>query len=786
MTSSRERERVIGSESYLRERVEHLEKVHQQALDALDHIAGLSQLKVSLRQVKSLDAVLDKAEESMQSLMPFKAVAFYLVREEDSGLSRAHVGPNGAEAEVEGVFDHLLESHFISRALHGSRPVTIDLEDAGECVLHSLSTPSRIRGLFLGLVDGQTKYVPDTSLRMVSIVCANTAHLLESVELYRLIHSINQDLEQRVADLTASKEELEREVARRLQAEQDLIRSRQMLDMVLENIPQYVFWKDRDNRYLGCNRNFLRAAGKESVEAMSGLTDHDLPWAGEWADICREKDARVMREREAVQGRLETIRMADGRERFIESNRVPLVNQEGCVMGVLGTFQDVTERKNYEERLAYQAFYDPQTGLPNRSLLMERMERALSRQQRRRDRAFCLLMLDLDRFKNVNDTLGHMAGDQLLVELAGRLAGCVREMDTVARLGGDEFAILLEDVERSDESECIASRIMEALRKPFNIQGTMQFTTGSIGIVEVRGDYRESSEILRDADIAMYHAKRQGGDAIKHFKQELQDQAVYRATLENDMQLGIRRNEFFMLYQPIHSLADGNLAGFEALLRWRHPQRGVVSPESFIPLAEKSTFIEELGHFILGEASAFAGRLRDLGGIQPYVAVNISARQLMHPEFVDRMRDTLDVYGLPADSLRLEMTETAIMERAEVAMGILLQLREMGLRLAIDDFGTGYSSFSYLQRLPVDTVKIDRFFINSIDTSREKLEIVKSIMALSTTLGLEVIAEGVETTGQLDTLRSIDCRAAQGYLFAMPLPRGEALELAKATGRSPG
>jgi diguanylate cyclase (GGDEF)-like protein/PAS domain S-box-containing protein len=433
--------------------------------------------------------------------------------------------------------------------------------------------------------------------------------------------------------------------------------------------------------------------------------------------------------------------------------------------------QDITERKRAEEQVHHAAFHDALTSLPNRTFLSDRLSLALARAKRNKDYRFAVLFLDLDRFKMVNDSLGHTLGDQLLVELGRRLESCMRKADTVARLGGDEFGMLLDGIKDPYDAIHIAERIQEELMNPFELNGHEFLTTVSIGIAFSETGYDSPEDILRDADIAMYRAKANGKARYEVFDTAMHSHAVEMLTLERELRRAIERKEIHVQYQPIVSLQDQKLIGFEALARWHSAELGPISPAQFIPLAEETGLIIPLGMLVLNEACRLLRRWHELYPEEPKVtlSVNLSGKQFAQFSLVDQIKTVLRDTGLDAACLHLEVTESVIMDKAEDAAEMLLQLKKLGVKLSIDDFGTGYSSLSYLHRFPFDILKIDRSFVGRMGVDHESTGIVETILILAEKLGKKVVAEGVETLEQLAMLTAAGCAYGQGYLFARPL-----------------
>jgi diguanylate cyclase (GGDEF)-like protein len=436
-----------------------------------------------------------------------------------------------------------------------------------------------------------------------------------------------------------------------------------------------------------------------------------------------------------------------------------------------------------EQHLQYEVTHDMLTGLPNRVLLADRLERATKRARKDPSYTFAVLFLDLDRFKNVNDSLGHDVGNLLLEEIGRRLEACIHPTDTVARVGGDEFVVLLEDIAGPENAVEIAERVQDKLRVPSKLYGHELFTTASIGIISSPTGYDTPEELLRDADTAMYRAKESGKARHAVFDDAMRVQAVSLLQLETDLRRPVEQGEFVVYYQPVISLVGGRVLGFEALVRWQHPQRGLVLPSRFIWLAEETGLIVPIGFFVLHEACRQAAQWRshfpDHKSLT--MSVNLSAVQLAHPDLVDRTAEILEETGLDGPDLSLEITESAIMGDEAAATNTFSRLKDLGVRLHVDDFGTGHSSLEALHRYPVDALKIDRSFINRMEANREKAKIAQVIVTLAHQLGMRVIAEGVETTKQLKRLREMDCDCGQGYLFSGPLT-GEAAEAILATG----
>ncbi|MEI6213006.1 MAG: EAL domain-containing protein [Desulfuromonadales bacterium] len=469
------------------------------------------------------------------------------------------------------------------------------------------------------------------------------------------------------------------------------------------------------------------------------------------------------------------IRHRDGTYRWMMIRGLAVRSESGQAYRMAGSQTDITARKTNSEQLVYNAFHDALTDLPNRSLFTNRLQHVITTSARRGEQLYAVLFLDMDRFKTVNDSLGHLVGDKLLIAVGRKLCECIRPGDTVARLGGDEFSILLEDISVLSDAVDVAERIHSVLMTPFTIDNHEVYAAFSIGIALGTDRYERAEQVLRDADIAMYEAKKQVNTSTVIFDTGMHASILDRIQLESELRGALDRSELSLVYQPIVDLATHRLVGFEALVRWNHPSRGTVFPDEFIALAEETGMITRIGEWILREACRELGILQKRFPADPplKMSINISSKQFSQENLADLVAKVLQESGIVPSSLAIEITESMLMENIEVAIATMDRLRAMGVHIHIDDFGTGYSSLSYLHSLPIDALKIDRSFINKLTAKGENQEIIVSIISLAKSLNFDVIAEGVELDHQLEQMKGLECQFGQGFLFSKPMEPGD-------------
>ena len=560
-----------------------------------------------------------------------------------------------------------------------------------------------------------------------------------------------------------------RDISERRRAEATLHNAISLFSSTFESTADGIVVMGLDQNIIACNKRF-----RKMWHVPKSTVDENL--GPELIDLIAEQIVNPELYRTSVDHLFsdpeswvsDLLELKDGRmfERYSQPQFM-----ESEPVGRICCFRDITERNRAEKKLRYYALHDTLTGLPNRVQFMDHLTQAAERAEGNSYAKFAVLFLDLDRFKVINDSLGHAVGDKLLIAIAGKLKSCVRPGDVVARLGGDEFTILLNRSGDIDEVVRVAERLQTKISEPFQIDNYEVFTTASIGIIVSGGAVRKAEDFLRDADSAMYRAKESGKARYEIFDREMHVRNMNLLRVETDLRHAVERNEFEVLYQPIVDITTGRFNEFEALIRWRHPVHGLVAPNEFISVAEETGLIVPIGKWILEESCRQLADWERKYGLSLAISVNLSAKQLLHPNLTTQVKDILFDSGLDASHLKLEVTESTVMEHSEKSLKVLSELDGLGVSLSTDDFGTGYSSLSYLQRFPFQRLKIDRSFINIMDKDEKSGAIVKTILMLGENLQLEVVAEGIETVSQLEKLRSLGCTTGQGYLFSRPIDR---------------
>ncbi|MBU1229101.1 MAG: EAL domain-containing protein [Proteobacteria bacterium] len=609
-------------------------------------------------------------------------------------------------------------------------------------------------------------------------------------KLARFNQELESLVEQRTGELTQRNRSLTREIEERHHAESMLKESEQRFMDILEFLPDATFVIDRQGRVIAWNRAIVELTGVPA-EQMLGQGDHEysLPFYGErrpvLLDLVLGDDPDLERLYPGVVRVGNTLRAEfavpslRGRPVHLSIIATPLFNAGGELIGAIESLRDVTERVNTQKKLRHHALHDTLTGLANRALFGNRLDHALKRALRGPDHRLAVLLLDLDHFKRINDTLGHLAGDALLTTVARRLEAVVRDVDTVARLGGDEFVVLLDGIAAPRDAIHIAGRILEDVRHPVQVGESEIHTSASLGIVFSSGEHESTEDLLRDADIAMYRAKDLGRGRYKVFHSGLRARAMHHMTLETELRRAVDEGQFELRYQPILEMREGALIGFEALLRWRHQERGLLPPSEFLAAAEDSGLMVPLGRWVLRQACQDAAAWTRASGLKttPALHVNLCGRQFSQNDLVETLTLAMSAAGIGPEGVLVEITESELVNDPRTAAHRLGQLRQCGVRVALDDFGTGYSSLFSLQQYAINALKVDMRFVAGLGQGLQSLRVVQAIVSLAAGMGMDVVAEGVETREQRDQLLALGCTLGQGHFFAEPQPLAEALKL---------
>jgi len=580
--------------------------------------------------------------------------------------------------------------------------------------------------------------------------------------------------ERQLKHLVALNAELEASVAERVSSETAWNNERRIWRAMIDQVPDYLFVKDTQSRFVIANRAVAADLGLQP-DAMIGKTDFDLHPLTQARQFYADEQSVITTGKPMIDID-EFIVDHDGRQKWLSTSKVPLRDEHGNIIGMVGICRDVTERKRAEEQIHFMAHHDVLTGLPNRSTLMQRLAGAIE-QAKRSGGCVAVIFIDLDRFKVVNDSMGHGAGDRLLKTVADRMMRCVRGSDTVVRLGGDEFVVLLSGPDERSDPKYVLSRLRSAIAEPVEIEGQLFRVTSSIGIARYPADGEDAEALLLNADVAMYQAKELGRDTFQFYTAEMNAAARERRVLQEGLRHAIAMHQFALVYQPQVDLRTGVIFAVEALVRWHHPELGIIQPAKFIPMAEESGLIVPLGDWVLREACRQNKAWQNAGMPPISVCVNVSARQFRERTWVARVEDILRETGLAPEYLELELTESLLMHDVGQAIATMRELQALGVHFSIDDFGTGYSSLSALKSFPVARLKIDQSFVKNLPRDDNDRSIATAVISLGQKLHMRVIAEGVETQEQMDFLRSHDCDEFQGFHFSRPVEPAAVAEL---------
>jgi len=569
------------------------------------------------------------------------------------------------------------------------------------------------------------------------------------------------------------------DITKQKQLEEQIRKESTLLKSIINTIPIRIFWKDLESRYLGGNNLFAEDANLQDESHLIGKDDYDMPWKNE-ADLYRALDKSVMDTGIAKENFEEPLTDKDGMQRWLSTSKVPLIDEYGKIFGILGAYQDITRKKENEKNLKlqrdaleHQAYHDALTGLPNRLLFLDRLNQYIHKAHRSKSKV-AVLFVDMDRFKEINDSLGHVCGDEAIKEVAKRIGSQIRETDTIARFGGDEFIMICNDINNPITIVDIVQKVMRSMDDPITIEGHTIYVTLSIGISVYPDDADTSGDLLKNADAAMYKAKNDGRNTYRFYTEDMTKKAFERIALESSLRQAIDNDDFMLYFQPqIDGESNNSIIGMETLIRWKDGSKGFIPPDKFIPIAEDTGLIIPLGKWILRSGMQQIVKWYAEGLHPGRLAINLSMLQLQQHNFISMLEMMLKETMCQPQWLEIEVTESQIMKNPEQAIMTLQKISQLGIEISIDDFGTGYSSLSYLKRLPINTLKIDRSFVKDIPEDEEAIAIVKAVIALAGSLNLDVIAEGVETQEQKVFLVENGCKNIQGYFYAKPMPADE-------------
>ncbi|QSZ41301.1 EAL domain-containing protein [Sulfurimonas aquatica] len=562
------------------------------------------------------------------------------------------------------------------------------------------------------------------------------------------------------------------DISTHIKLQEETKKSMNILNSVIDNVNNLIFYKDTNFVYMGCNSSFEKFLG-HSREEIIGKDDFSF-FPQEVAEHFRDLDEKIFENKEAVFNS-QWVTYPNGQEVYLHTTTSPFYDENGNIIGLVGNAVDLTKEQQLNDKLNHQAHHDVLTKLPNRILFSDRLDHAIEKAQRNED-IFALLFLDLDRFKHINDSLGHDIGDYVLQITAERIKKVIREGDTLSRLGGDEFTIILESISKATDASLIAKKILKVIRKPIHIFNHELYLSSSIGISLYPEDNRVARNLLKFADSAMYKAKDEGRDNFQFYSSDMTDKALELILMEANLRQALEKNEFIIYFQPITNAKTNRLVGLESLIRWMHPEKGLIPPDKFIPLAEETGLIIPIDQWVMKQAMLQVVDWYKEGLNPGLLSLNMSSLQLKGDEFIPFIEDLLKSTNCNPEWIQIEITESQIMKKPEEAISILNQVSALGITLAIDDFGTGFSSLSQLKRLPIDKLKIDRSFVKELPNDEEDVAISKAIIALAKTLDLHLIAEGAETIEQVNFLMNHGCDYIQGYYFSKPLPQKEMRE----------
>ncbi len=739
-------------------RISYLENVVRSTQDVLEFCAYFEDYQSPLKKYDHREEILNNAIDNLQKFISINSYAYYLVDEDSYDLVPFQFYPYEQKHYISDNVENLIENGTVSWAMRENRAVISFSYDYNyDVLLHSMKTYSKCHGLLICFLERNSMVMNSLDSILLTIIMKSSSYAFENFDLYKTLDQKNEELNKTV-------KHLHHEVNQRKMIEEELRRSEITYRNIFENTGNPTVIVDSSGLIHLANTQFavFSRYAKEDLVKRKNIS-HFLFLRDQRQDITELINESLEKE----ENNIVECSFFDKKEskKSVLVHLFPLWQESHYVISL----SDISKIKEVEAELNYQAFHDSLTGLPNRAFLEEKLYQLLKRAIQNQSFHYAVLFLDVDRLKIINDTMGHDAGDEMIVQVGNKLASCIRDVDTLARFGGDEFVIILERIQDVNSCETVIQRIFNEFEKPIYIFDNEIFITVSIGVFLGSDEYTKTEEVVRLADLSMYQAKKIGRNKAVYYDDQIKE-STFRFRLEQELQKAIQKDAIYIHYQPIVDLSDGSLYGLEALARWEHPEQGMISPEEFIPLAEETGLIMPLGKKILNKAFCqFKKWSKDYFIVKDvYLCINLSVRQLLSNDFVRDFKEVVSETGMDFDNLHLEITESVFINDNALANQVIGELRDLGVKISIDDFGTGYSSLKYLDRYSIDLIKLDKELVQKICDQEKSFSIVESMLLLTKKLNIKVIAEGIELENQLNLLKDMKCHLGQGYFFARP------------------
>lgn len=740
--------------------IQHLENIVRDSLDALELCAFFEDTQSPLNNFKTREEIFHNAVAGIEKIVPILFYGVYLLDDQGLDLNLFLCRPETYQDYVQKNLEYSIDNGTVALAMRENRTVVTSSNDYSyDILLHAMNTNKKTHGLFVCFLKKHTTVINVLNSILLTVVMRSTAYAFENFELYTKVDQQNEKLNQVIG-------QLKKEMDQKEKIEQELRRSEIVYRNVFENTGNPTIILDKNGLIILSNTQFIAFSKYKREDLINKKNLQEF--------IPKEEDWNTLKDMFSNT----SISLQERGQEFIfydRENKKSFVLLHVYPLGIDGnyivSFSDITKIKKAEKKLNFQAYHDTLTRLPNRAFLEDRLNQAIKKSYLEPDFNYALLFIDIDRLKIINDTMGHAAGDELIKKTAEKLGRCVRDVDTVSRFGGDEFVILLEGLNQVQDCDLVVQRIYNEFVQPINIQEKEQIVTLSMGIYIGTNELLPSEKVIQAADIAMYRAKSQGRNSLVYYSEQEGSEQEIKLELEGELSKAIHKEEIFLHYQPIINLTNNQIYGLEALVRWKHPKLGFISPGKFIPIAEETGLIVPLGKKIFQLAFAqFRNWLDKYPWIENiFLCLNLSVKQLINSDILEDIMIMAKHTGMPLENLHLEITESVFIEDDGYACQLIQELKELGISISIDDFGTGYSSLRYLDRFSIDIIKIDKELIQKIDLQETSLHIIESMMSLSKKLYLNVVAEGIEKASQLECLKKLQCHLGQGFLFAKPM-----------------